>query len=222
MLRAVVYNLCLLLIIGSCAKKKQGVGRAHPDPATGVCLGDEACVADPNDIEAALQRALQNQDTLNAEVQSLRDDKKVIAAEIASGERPNSDGGLLAIMDESIIKISEAGQQRGFSLSPEPEVDTSKVPAVTLRLKNKKHTGVRPVISFTHDTSISAIEFNYGGQEGNSQVFNYGDFVTTMQISEVNIPVELRFKFNSVQYCASIELSRNFENGSKAMTVGKC
>ena len=217
MLHAVVYNLCLLLIIGSCAKKKQGVSCANPDPATGVCLREETSVADPNDMEAVLQRALQNQETLNDKVQRLEKEKTDLEAQIASGKRPPSDQVEVDRLGEKIVKIVD-----NIARSSEPQVDTSKVPTVTLKLDNKNNTGMRTFFEFNHVTGVSDIEVSYGGQ-GNSHVFNYVDFVATkMQLSEVNIPVELRFQFNGTEHCAHIELSRNFDSGSQPMSMGGC
>ena len=227
MLQAIVYNLCLLLIISSCAKKKQGVSCANPDPATGACLRDETSTADPNDIEAILEQALQSQKNMNRELQRLKKEKADLEEQIARGQRPPSDGGLVDTLGQTIIKINEQGAQKGYALSSAPEVDTSKVPAVMLRLENKNDTGVRPTFSFNHTEGVTGIEVNYGGQ-GNSHVFNFTSFLTKMQL-EVLIPLELRFKFNDKQLCARIELSKDFESTKallghkeKPMTVGDC
>ena len=42
-----VIYLCLLLSLISCAKKKQGITCANPDPVTGACLRDDDMVVDP-------------------------------------------------------------------------------------------------------------------------------------------------------------------------------
>ena len=217
MLHAIVYNLCLLLIIGSCAKKKQGVSCANPDPATGVCLREETSVADPNDMEALLEQSSQNLEALNDKVQRLEKEKTELKAQIKRGERPASDQVHVDILEKTIVKIAD-----NIASSSEPQVDTSKVPTVTLKLDNKNNTGVRTFFEFNHVTGVSAIEVSYGGQ-GNSHVFEFTDFTTTkMQLSEVNIPVKLRFNFNGTQHCANIELSRNFDSGSQPMTTGGC
>ena len=121
------------------------------------------------------------------------------------------------ILEKTIVKIAD-----NIASSSEPQVDTSKVPTVTLKLDNKNNTGVRTFFEFNHVTGVSDIKVNYGGQ-GNSHVFDSGDFIATkMELSEIKIPVELHFKFNDVQHCASIELSRNFDSGSQQMSMGEC
>ena len=220
MLHAVVYNLCLLLIIGNCAKKKQGVSCANPDPNTGACLRHETSVADPNDTADIMQRALKSQEALDSELRRLRAEKATLEAEIASGTRPASDQSQADAVGETIIELIEnAGD---LSLSPEPQVDTSEVPAVTLSLKNVKHTGVRPTFSFTHVTYVSAITFAYGGEDANSLVFKYDRYIDDKIQLDVKIPIALRFKFGGNDYCASHELSKNFESGSQPMTVSGC
>ena len=72
MLRAVLYSIGTLLLLVGCAKKKQGIACANPDPATGQCLREATQVVDPNDTAAVLQRALQSQEHLVAEVERLQ------------------------------------------------------------------------------------------------------------------------------------------------------
>jgi len=220
MLHAVVYNLCLLLIISNCAKKKQGVSCANPDPNTGACLRHETSVADPNDTADIMQRALESQEKFDAELRRLRAEKATLEAEIASGARPASDQSQVDMVEETIIGIINRGSE--IALSPEPEVDTSKVPAVTLSLENKKHTGVRPIFSFTHVTGVSGVKFKYGGEE--SHVFRHDNYISNKIQLDVKIPVALSFKFGGQQYCAKHELSKNFESDSQPMTVNasKC
>ena len=221
MLHAVVYNLCLLLIISNCAKKKQGVSCANPDPATGACLRHETSVADPNDTEAIMQRALESQEALDSELRRLKAEKATLEKQIASGERPASDQSQADAVGETIIGITERAIEVGFS-PPEPKVDPSKVPAVTLNLENNNHTGVRPIFSFTHVTGVSEVNFSYGGKEDNSLVFNYDNYTSDKIQLDVKIPIELSFKFSDKQYCAVHELSREFESGNQTMTVSEC
>lgn len=220
MLHAVVYNLCLLLIISSCAKKKRAVSCANLDPNTGACLRHESSVADPNDTETIMRRAVQNSETLNAELRRLQEEKAVLEARINRGEGSPSDQAEVNRLDDVIIGI--IGKAGEIGLSPEPQVDTSKVPAVTLNLKHKDKTGVRPTFSFTHVTDVSEVNFSYGKEKGESLVFKYDYFVEDRIQLEVRIPVALRFKFGDVLYCASHEFSKNFGEGTQSMTVSKC
>lgn len=222
MLHALVYIFCLLLSLTSCAKKRQSVSCANPDPVTGACLRDATSIADPNELKAAYERALQSKVAAERELRYLREKRAEVGRQIDSGERPASDRSFVDAIGETIIKINDRKEQSNSSLPPKPEVNTSKAPVVTLNLKNKNNTGVRPTFTFAHTTGITEIKFNYGAQ-GKSQVFLSNDFVPTkMQLLEVKIPLELRFKFNDKQHCASIELSKDFDSGNRPMTVGEC
>ena len=221
MLHAVVYNLCLLLIISSCAKKKLGVSCANPDPNTGACLRHETSIADPNDTETIMRRAVQDQETLNAELRRLQEEKAVLEAKIASGGGSSSDRDEVNRLDDVIIGIM--GKAGEIGLSPEPQVDTSKVPAVKLNLRHKDKTGVRPNFSFTHVTNVSEVNFNYGDKKVDSRVFRHDDSFTDKKIQlEVRIPVELRFRFGGDNYCARHEFSKDFGEGTQPMTVSEC
>ena len=80
-----------------------------------------------------------------------------------------------------------------------------------LKLQNKNDTGVRVAISFTHNKDIDAFVFKYGGR-GASQVFNFDDFThDQVQLSEVQIPLQLSFQFKNVDYCAQVEVNYRFE-----------
>ena len=221
MWRAVVYIFCLLLAISGCAKKKQGVGCVNPDPATGACLREETTVSDPDDTAALLARALQSQEAAKQEIARLQKEKADRQAAIDSGERPASDQASVDRIGETIITIAGKGEEQGYLLSPEPTVDTSKVPGVTLTLKNKNKRGVRPEFEFNHVTGVSGIELYYGGK-GGSQVFNFDRAKNKMELSSLKIPVILRFKFNETQHCAKAEINSAYEDGRQAMTVGGC
>ncbi len=222
MVRLVVYSLCLLLSIASCAKKKQSISCANPDPTTGACLSDQATVVDPNDSAAVMERAMASQEQMRLELQRLRNDKAVLEEQIASGQRPASDQTYVDQLAATINGTVARGLEVGWAA--EPEVDTSAVPTVMLSFNNHKNTGVRPKFIFTHVTKVTDIAFRYGS--GDSHVFGQSARFSTdkIQLAGVKIPINLQFKFGGQSYCAKRDLSREFEDGQQVMqtTVGGC
>ena len=203
MLRVVVYSIGTLLLMVGCAQKKQGITCTDPDPATGQCLRDATQVVDPLDTEAILQLAQQSQKKRMEVERQLQED---IAQAKQTGDTQTA-----AALQQSLTRIITETTEAGLTLTAPPEIDDNKVPAVKLKLQNKNNMGVRVGLSFTHVKNISDFVFYYGGK-GRSQVFNFDDFTDDkVQLSDVEIPVLLSFKFKGSNYCAQIDLNYSFE-----------
>ena len=213
MLRAVVYSsIGALLLIVACAKKQQGITCSSTDPATGQCVQEATQVVDPNDTEAVLQRALQSQEQLMAEVERLE-------GELDAAKQTGDTQKAEKIQQEIDEKNTEA------SKAPIPMIDENKVPVVRLKLRNKDNMGVRAELSFwPHSRHLSDFVFSYGGQ-GASHFFNFDTFDKGVQLSEVEVPVQLSFKFKEDIHCARVTVNRRFEETpwptTKDMRVSK-
>ena len=207
--------LCVLLVLTGCAKKQQGISCANPDPATGACLRDESTVSDPNDTVAILEEAVKSNAEAKREIARLEALIVELEAKKEAGTISDSENNTLAQFVGTLARKKFAKQKA--------KVDTSKVPSVELNLKNKNHTGVRSIFTFSHVTDLGEI-FEVKYEDSKSYVFNFGAERLTdkMVLSSVKIPIVLLFMFKGNKYCATTEVNSNFDKGTQPMAVEEC
>ena len=211
MIRAIVYSVWLLLLITNCARQKQPNACENLDSATGQCVSADKTVADPDDSAAFLERSLKNNQTLQERIRQLEDQKAELEARNASPQEVGAITNQIAALSKGLLD-SLGNNTVG--------VDTSKLPTVMLKFRRAQNKQQTPTFVFSHVEAVQLCTLTYG--EDKSLVFNTGGFTTKkMQLSEVTIPVKLRFKFGGTQYCASTSLSYSFESGQQQMEVNQ-
>ncbi len=207
------------LLVSGCAKEKQGVTCAHPDPVTGTCLREENAVSYHDDAGAIVRRITQ-QDTAAAqqEVAGLKAESERLYAQIRAGQANAAQRQRHSVLEMALERV---GQTIGGDT--QEEVDIGTVPAVNHDLPNKKWQGVRLNFTFGHVEEVQLGRLTYGG-EGQSLVFDFGEDFTKskMGLSAVKIPVELSFEFDRKTYCATTEINHRYEQGRTVMEVAEC